>query len=101
MAGPQFTLEDLDFCFCRAAPEFAIEIAATPRMTRVIFKSRGIANRIDRKMEIFCELRFGRDFGEKRRRRQRARRFVAVNRREQTKANGIAAVWAVKNKARQ
>src|SRR5438552_18852191 len=70
-------------------------------MTRVIFKSRGIANRIDRKMEILRELRFGRDFGEKCRRRQRARRFVAVNRREQTKAYGIAAVWPVKNKARQ
>src|SRR6266699_3731107 len=70
-------------------------------MTRVVLKSRGIANRIDRKMEILPKLRFGRDFGEKRRRRQRARRFVAVNRREQTKAYGIAAVWAVKNKARQ
>src|SRR5689334_11787511 len=92
MAGLQLVLEDLDLRLDRAAPEFAIQVPSSPGATRVIFKTRGIANGINLQMKIFSQFRFAAQFGNKSRCAERPGRFISMNGSEKPDTQRIGAV---------
>ena len=57
-ALPKFLFENLYFGLRRVLPELPVEIATTSRVSRVVFKSCGVAQRINLEFEVVSQLWF-------------------------------------------
>src|SRR2546430_7089996 len=101
MSGLEFMFDNLDFRLRGGAPEFAIQIAAATILPGIILKAGRITNRINVKQETFREIGLDRKFVQKMRCRQCACWFVAVDRGENSDANGIQAVGTAEIESRQ